>query len=357
MNPMKEISKLRFGFARAQVGRVTPCAPLSCQNAAGSGVPAPPTPGAPCFGLIFPLVVMGALLLSSANAADKKLIIIAGKPSHAPLIHEFRAGSLLLQKCLSGVKGLSVEVHTNSWVADDKVLETADAVFIYSDGGPAHPVVFDNHFDLLEKQIKRGMGFGCAHYALEIPPGQGGEKVKPWFAGEFEHQFSVDPVWEPKFKDRPRHPIANGVKPFSVRDEWYFNRRFSDEDLAITPVVTSRPPDARQATKPAASPDGSVQGERGRDELMLWTVDRPDGGRGFGITVGHSHLNWGNDDQRKLVLNALLWITKLDVPANGVSSKVTPEDLTLNLDDKPDPRIRQNSAKTEEPKAKKRKAK
>jgi len=34
------------------------------------------------------------------------------------------------------------------------------------------------------------------------------------------------------------------------------------------------------------------------------------------------------------VLNALLWIAKIDVPRNGVEDKITPEDLTVNLDEK-----------------------
>ena len=38
--------------------------------------------------------------------AKKKLVLIAGKPSHPPRMHEFRAGSLLLQKCLASVPWL-----------------------------------------------------------------------------------------------------------------------------------------------------------------------------------------------------------------------------------------------------------
>ena len=41
---------------------------------------------------------------------------------------------------------------------------------------------------------------------------------------------------------------------------------------------------------------------------MMWVYERPDGGRGFGFTGGHFHANWANDDQRKLVLNAILWL-------------------------------------------------
>lgn len=278
--------------------------------------------------------------LDHAQAADKKLIIIAGKPSHPPMMHEFRAGSLLLEKSLAGVKGLKVEVHTNGWVSDDKLLETADAVFIYADGGPKHPAVQDNHLELLRKQIARGMGFGCGHYGVEVPPNQGGEEFKSWIGGHYENQFSVNPIWEPQYKDFPKHPISNGVKAFSTKDEWYFNMRFSEQNIGIIPILVAKPSDEVR-DGPYVYPKGPyahVQGAKGRDEVMMWAVERADGGRGFGFTGGHFHLNWGNDDQRKVVLNALLWISKVEIPKNGVASKVTDAELLENLDPKPDPR-------------------
>ena len=45
-------------------------------------------------------------------------------------------------------------------------------------------------------------------------------------------------------------------------------------------------------------------------------------------------MNWGNDDFRTTVLNAILWVAKAEVPKNGVQSKVTKEDLYANLDGK-----------------------
>lgn len=283
-----------------------------------------------------------ALAALTAHAAErtKKLLIIAGRPSHPPLMHEFRAGCLLLQRCLAGVKGLSVEVHTNGWVADDKLLETADAVFIYADGGPKHPAVVDNHLELLRKQIARGMGFGCAHYAVEVPPNQGGEEFKSWIGGHYEHAFSVNPIWDPEYKNLPRHPITRGVKPFSTKDEWYFNMRFSEQNVGLAPILVAKPSDAVR-DGPYVHPKGPyehIQAAKGRDEVMMWAIERQDGGRGFGFTGGHFHLNWGNDNQRKIVLNALLWVSGVEVPPNGVESKVTQEELMQNLDPKPDPR-------------------
>jgi hypothetical protein len=54
-----------------------------------------------------------------------------------------------------------------------------------------------------------------------------------------------------------------------------------------------------------------------------------------GFTGGHAHKNWGNDNFRKLILNALLWTAKMEVPAEGVQSSVSEEELKANLDPKP----------------------
>jgi hypothetical protein len=66
----------------------------------------------------------------------------------------------------------------------------------------------------------------------------------------------------------------------------------------------------------------------------MWAVEREDGGRGVGFTGGHFHNNWQNDNFRKVVLNALVWICKLDVPKDGVESSVSDEEMKANLDDK-----------------------
>jgi hypothetical protein len=67
---------------------------------------------------------------------------------------------------------------------------------------------------------------------------------------------------------------------------------------------------------------------------VAWAVERPDGGRGFGFTGGHFHVNWGDSYFRTLILNALVWTAKGEVPPEGVGSQLDPEDLTKNLDPK-----------------------
>ena len=64
-----------------------------------------------------PVLVAAAILAGtfSVHGANKRIVLIAGKPSHPPGMHEFRAGSMLLQKALGGVSGVTVDVYTNGW--------------------------------------------------------------------------------------------------------------------------------------------------------------------------------------------------------------------------------------------------
>ena len=54
----------------------------------------------------------------------------------------------------------------------------------------------------------------------------------------------------------------------------------------------------------------------GETQHVAWAYRRENGGRGFGFTGGHNHLNWGNDDYRKTVLNAILWAERIQCVTN-----------------------------------------
>jgi type 1 glutamine amidotransferase len=185
--------------------------------------------------------------------------------------------------------------------------------------------------------MKKGAGLGCVHYAVEVPTDKGGKELLDWIGGYFETFRSVNPFWEAEFKTFPDHPVTRGVKPFKMRDEWYYHMRFRDGMKGVTPILTAVPPDStrgKPGVNDAHGGNPEVQNHQGEPEHMMWVCERPDGGRGFGFTGGHAHQNWANDDFRKVVLNAILWIAKADVPPGGVASSVTSEDLLQNLDPK-----------------------
>src|SRR5262245_3302040 len=286
------------------------------------------------------LAAAAALAAMPSFAADnkkRKLVILAGSPSHGPGDHEFNAGTKLLQKCLAGVAGLETTWHTNGWPQDDKAFDGADAIFLYADGGNGHPFVRGNHLEIIGDLMKKGVGLMCAHFAVEVPKDVAGKQFQDWLGGHYEHMYSVNPMWSPEFKEFPDHPITRGVKSFTIRDEWYFNMRFRPEMKGITPILSAVP--SEQVRKgPYVYPKGPyphIIEAAGRSEAMMWAVERAEGGRGVGFTGGHIHRNWGDDNFRKVVLNALVWISKLEVPKDGVASTVSDEDLAANLDPKP----------------------
>ncbi len=87
-----------------------------------------------------------------------------------------------------------------------------------------------------------------------------------------------------------------------MKEEFYFRIRFRDDDPRLKPILL------RQA-------GGDV-----RADTVGWAVERKDGGRGFGFTGGHFYANWWIPEFRKLVLNAIAWTAKIDVPEGGVDS-------------------------------------
>jgi hypothetical protein len=292
------------------------------------------------------LLLMLAVSAGAVAAEPKRLVFIAGRPSHPPLMHEFRAGSLLLEKCLQGVPGVVMDRHDQGWVKDEAVLEKADAVVIYADGGGGHPALQGNHLETLKKLAARGCGIGFMHYGVEVPADRGGPAFKDFVGGYYEHQFSCNPIWEPEFRSFPVHPVTRGVQPFQIRDEWYFNMRFVDgftadavaerDGVKFTPLLVAKPSD-QVRNGPYVYPAGPykhIQEAAGRSEAMMWAVERKEGGRGFGFTGGHFHRNWGNADFRRTILNALVWVAGAEVPAGGVDSRVSEDDLKENLDPK-----------------------
>jgi type 1 glutamine amidotransferase len=293
--------------------------------------------------LLLALVVsFSAVCLIDARAdeaAKKKIVFVAGRPSHPPGQHEHRAGCLLLSDHLNK-SGLPIQavVTDNGWPQDESIFNGASAVVVYSDGGGGHPAI--QHLETLKKLAKDGVGLGCIHYAVEIPKGEPGNTFVSLLGGYFESNWSVNPHWTASFK-LPKHEVTRGIADFSMLDEWYFHMRFQDQMKGVTPILSDVPP-----PETLSRPDGEHSGNPAvreavaRKELqhVMWAYDRPEAvgkGRSFGFTGGHFHRNWQNDNHRRVVLNAIVWISGLDVPAGGVPSKTpTDEEMQANLDKK-----------------------
>lgn len=275
--------------------------------------------------------------LAGAAAETRRIVLIAGRPSHGPGDHEFRAGCLLLAGLLNQQPGLKADVYTNGWPADATDLDGAASIFIYCDGGDGHPAIKPERLEKLRGLMAKGVGLGTCHYGVEVPKGDPGEAWLAWTGGYFETFWSVNPHWDAAFTSFPDHPVTRGVKPFTIRDEWYYHMRFPEGMQGVTPLLTALPP-----KETLSRPDGPHSGNphvraaiaRGEPQHVMWCIERPDGGRGFGFTGAHFHRNWGDPDFRKIVLNAIVWSAKAEVPPGGLETTVTPEMLAANWDPK-----------------------
>jgi type 1 glutamine amidotransferase len=278
------------------------------------------------------------LVTYKKDGSAKKVVFVAGRPSHGPGEHEHRAGCLLLQSCLEGCPGVVSFVYTNGWPQNPtEAFADAATVVVYSDGGGGHPLLQDDHLDVIGDLVKKGVGLVCIHYAVEPTKEKGEKEFLDWIGGCFEINHSVNPTWTADFKELPKHPVTNGVRPFKIFDEWYFYMRFRDGMQGVTPILTAIPPESTMS-RPNGTHEGNPEVreavKRGEPQHMAWACERPDGGRGFGFTGAHYLKNFGNGDFRKLVLNAILWTAHIEVPADGVQSQVSEDDLKKNLDKK-----------------------
>jgi type 1 glutamine amidotransferase len=276
------------------------------------------------------LLVLGVVLSGpTARAADTKIVLIAGRPSHGPGEHEFNAGIKLLAHCLERVPGIEPVVVTGGWPQDEAVFQGAKSVVFFMDGGAGHPILqTKERMETIRRLIDEGVGFVCLHYAVEVPKGEPGDRFLEWLGGYYETGYSDNPHNTVTVVPREDHPITRGVKPFEARDEWYFKIRFRPDDPRVTPILTARN---------LVGHDGKTYTD---PQVVAWATERRDGGRSFGFTGAHFQKNWGIPEFRTLVLNAIVWTAKQDVPSQGIPSEVTADELARNLDPKGQPKGR-----------------
>lgn len=282
------------------------------------------------------LVVLALASLAPAAQAPKRILLIADRPSHGPLQHEHNSAAHLFEKWLNRVPGVQATAVFDGWPADSSLIDRADAIFMFCTGGNRHFAFQDGREASLQKAVDRGAGLMFYHYCVEPGPEAGRREMLDWIGGYFETHYSVNPIWEARFTALPDHPIARGVEPFSVKDEWYYNMRFREGMKGVTPILTAIP-GPETLTRPDGPHSGNpdVRAKAGQPHVVMWAYERPDGGRGVGFTGGHYHMNLEHPDYRKVVLNALLWVAKVEVPADGVTVELGPDELKERIDPKP----------------------
>lgn len=252
------------------------------------------------------LILCLFVLRGTAKDTPKTIAFISGTPSHGEGNHEWDQDAQFLKQCLHGaanIESLNIDIHYNGWPQNPRDLDDADAIVFLSDGIKHHPLKAPERLKKIRKLAKRGIGLAFLHYSIDPPEGAESDFLE-WMGGYYEHGYSQNPINTVKVSlVKNSHPISRGCAGYVAEDEWYFDIRFSKDEQQVVPIMTGK--------LPPWAPE---------DKILAWALERRDGGRGFGFSGGHYQKNWHIEPFRKLILNAILWVAKVDVPEDGVLS-------------------------------------
>ena len=246
-----------------------------------------------------------------------QIAMIAGKKSHGPGEHEYKKALQLLAAQLEKENDfIDVRVHLDSWPTDEETLVGSDTVVLYSDGSDRkeldHPLMMGGRLRVIGKLMERGAGLVCLHYSVFVPKDKGGSEFLEWIGGYFDYETGDAPnKWFSKIETRdfkifpasPSHPIAKGVEPFTIQEEFYFKMRFPEDKSKLTPIATFDPE------------------KEDWEKVVGWAIERPSGARGFGYTGGHFLKSFEDPNVQRLLLNAILWTAKADAHLTATKAK------------------------------------
>jgi type 1 glutamine amidotransferase len=262
-----------------------------------------------CLGLLLLAILAGP----AQGQVKKKFLLIGTAPDgHPPATHEYIPGMKVLAKCLEGVPGLEVTQlqAIEPWKEGPELMERADGVVLFVTEGAKWIQADPRRKQALAKVAARGGGLTCLHWAM------GTREAAPIndFLGLFggchggpDRKFQV--VDTDVTVADPGSPITAGIQNFKIKEEFYYRLKFVKPENSIRPVLK-------------ATIDG-------QPETVAWSWQRPDGGRSFGFSGLHFHVNWGRVEYRRLVAQGVLWTMHLDIPKGGLPVAIRDEDLKL----------------------------
>ncbi len=259
------------------------------------------------------------------DASKAKVVLLAGTPSNKPGQHEYFAGCALLMDWLKQAPGVAPVMVAEGWPKNEAVLDGARCVVIYMDGGDKLSFLTPERWAKMKALADGGAGLVILHQAIDCPPDRAAD-FKNWFGAAFQGDIGCRGHWDVTFESVPQHPVNQGLTPFELlKDGWLYNLHFAA--TGVTPLLSCAMPDSSRKSEDAKA-------HAGRAETVAWAYERPNGGRSFGFTGCDLHANWADSNQRKLVLNGILWSSKVELPATGAHSTTTPEAVAKNWDRK-----------------------
>lgn len=247
-------------------------------------------------------------------APPKKIVLIGGPKIHGGVgAHDTSKGIVVLKELLDGSPGardVRILAYPDGWPSEDSAFEGASTIVFFFDGLESHPLLNAAHRAQFEKAMKGGAGVVALHQASTLPANDTTIDLPRWLGGARYGMF--DRTEETVLFKPADHPIGNGVGEFLLTDEFYPTIRFLD-GKKITPILTG-------TLHPQFRDDKAMVIDKTEVHPVAWAFERDDGGRAFTFTGLHYLAGLDDPALRKLVLNAIFWTAKIEVPRDGVTT-------------------------------------
>lgn len=249
----------------------------------------------------------------SDSPKKKRLLLIGqGPDGHPPGTHEFLPGVRILDYCLKQFSGLEAVVVAadEPWSEGPALLDAADGLLLFVSEGAKWLSNDSDRLAAMQRFARNGGAMVVLHWGMGTVEAKNIANFIKLFGGchggpDRKHDTLEVTARIPALN----HPVTRGISDFVVHDEFYYRLKFVQPTSSIFPLVQA-----------------DIEGKQ---ETIAWAWERDSGGRSFGFSGLHFHRNWRLESYRQLVIQAVLWALRLQVPEGGVELDVPEQLLSL----------------------------
>ncbi len=231
--------------------------------------------------------------VDQGDSKVQRILLVATPHDHPYGTHTYLHKLKVVAACLEQQPNIETHVSLN-WPTDSEWTRDLDAIVFHS--SPAGDIVLTEPVRSQFKAMQAaGIGYTAIHWASGAEPERGDEYLD-LLGGWFHFGHSGLNTSERALESlNNEHPVLKAWEPHSTTDEFYLRVKFHPDVKPLLQV--------------------NVENE---NHVVAWTLERKDGGKSFGTTLGHFHQNFENPAFRRMVTQGILWTLNRDIPEAGV---------------------------------------
>jgi quercetin dioxygenase-like cupin family protein/type 1 glutamine amidotransferase len=259
---------------------------------------------------------------AAAAPSGPTIVLIGGdKQGYPRTEHDYPDGILAIERLIKGSPQLQVlnpvvKSFPTGFPSDLSQIADADVVLMYfgmNYGTMSQVLDNEPRRVAMGRLMAKGAGLIALHQASTVPDQTSVVPMADWLGGvRFGMADRTTEIAQIGIAGAGKNPIADGLKPFEYLDEFYPTLTFSTTDK-VTPLLTAKVHIQTRNNQP-------VFEEPPFDHVIAWAAERPNGGRSFAFTGAHYLLTFDQPQIRTMLLNAILWTAKHDVPPAGATT-------------------------------------